>query len=597
MKKKLLLAQSLVLALSFGGLLLTGCGDDSQTENQVTSTRLVLDTTNVKKDFIVGEGFTAKNLLVYEVETIDGVDGEKVLTANYSLSIEEGQILDRDDTEVIVRSTKENVRSSSYEINVTSGGSGISLSEKINEILTKRSYTVNTRLSAYNNICEIKGRVVDTTSIDQENGYTGVSWTGDTSGIYPDSDVALNEGRQIGYGEYNGETFQYVLNDEGEISSTTLLSSMGGYAKDAGILNYNDSRDSYQARISTYNIFYGLEDVAEASNELEYIENLEPYDGSTYRFYFDDETLPHKWIFGLTGDPYASYNPAYTFEDGYADITTNSDGTLTIETYEPSGEVPTLRSTVSLIGETHIEELETFLENPDFGFNGDETLAEISNTFSTSGNNVLITDTTNADSPITIGVINDKYVYGVERTLEASDESGETTLINPLITTNNDFIYLSENNTLGLEPAYYWYNKTLIGEETEHIVSTSSYSSLTECLMNGFNPRTFSVLANAYQFFDTEVANETYVYTNPRLSTSDTNNLYRLLGLSGTNYSISELVLTVDDLENSTYSLEIHGVSAGESAETLIGKITFSDFGSASLTEAEEIYNSYNNIA
>ena len=155
--------------------------------------------------------------------------------------------------------------------------------EVINNILENRTYTVKSSVSYYDGLREVTGRVVD---IDE---YQGVSWTGDTSGMYQDSDAGLGEGRQIGYGSYDERTFQYIIDENGQLTNPRFIDEMEGYAHDAGLFNYFDSRDNFDSLLSTFNIFYGLEIYDLASYEMEYLSTLKPLEGSTYRFTFKDE--------------------------------------------------------------------------------------------------------------------------------------------------------------------------------------------------------------------------------------------------------------------------------------------------------------------
>lgn len=594
MKKRHIMYKSLALILGLGTLTLVGCKPESNV-TETTSTRLVVDTTNVKTSFLVGEAFTARNLLVYEVTTVNGEEVRE-MTTNYRLSIEEGHVLEKTDTEVIVISNDENIKSASYSITVTTGGSGILLSDVINNILETRSYTVNTTLSAYGGIYEIQGRIHDGTD------YQGVSWTGDTGGIYQDGDVATGSSYQFGYGVHGGRTFQYRIDENGTAYNPVFVDTMGNYGNDAGIWNYIEGRDTYDARISTYNIFYGLEQVPEAERELEYIQTLEPFEGSTYRFTFDSEDFDHMWIFGLVGDPFDCLNPFYFYEDGYVEITTLADGSLEIQSYNTDDEIPIFHSTVSNIGTTEIEELATFLEDPIFGNNEDPAIAHMMETFQTYGTDLLI-NKVDGDTRTPLAALKTGYYYygfEVDGIVDVDANGGIKGTYNALFPSLNcSFIYLDEENTLSYTLNYYWYNSTIEGDE-EHIVEGTNYDQkgMDDFLNNNsLNPKLSTFLAHADEYFDTEVEGSQFVVRGSQLNDYIYETLLQFAGYIDLNTVLNRVVLNItsaEEVANEVYTFSLYGHAAGLGSETLLGTFEFTSFGDGTHEIPEAIYNEYN---
>lgn len=619
MKKKLSkkFALSLVLGLSFTTLI--ACNDEPIIENDdQISIRLVVDSSKVKKEYTEGDEFTSANLLVYEVTNTNGQETSRVLTSDYTLSITDGTILKATDREVVVRSNKENVRSSSFQITVTALGSGVELMEVINNILEDRTYTVNSSVSYYDGLRKVTGRVVD---IDE---YQGVSWTGDTSGMYQDSDAGLGEGRQIGYGSYDERTFQYVIDENGQLTNPRFIDEMEGRAHDAGLFNYFDSRDNFDSLLSTFNIFYGLEIYDLASYEMEYLSTLEPLEGSTYRFTFNDKftssqdldgdgendvvTLDHAWIIGLIGDVQSCRNIYNFFSRGYIDVTTTSDGGLTIETHPSDDEHPSITSTVSAIGETSITELQVYLEDPDFGIIEDTYLEHMASTFTTYGNELIIYNATDSSNKSPIGVINlEKYIYNfpIEGTVNSDSEGITTGTIYPITgSLELDYFYITESSNLeGIEVfnQYYLYDRNATSGSQIILNSNATEEDVLDTIYTrGINPSRTGILIHPESYFTTVVTEgEEYSTGNRTLPQSSKTALLRLLGLTDTYSSISSIDLSITSgasVTEEVYTFTIHGTRGQETNESVLGVIEFSGFNNATLPEADALYNTFNGL-
>ena len=130
MKKKLLMS-TLLLTL-FGGLTLGVAACDSgkkeddipvipkpPVEEDVITKALVCDTSKMKTNYYVADFFDPTGLEVRLVTTKNGVKDDGVLTADYTLSIQEGTALKTTDKLIKITSTEADVKGTSFEITIS----------------------------------------------------------------------------------------------------------------------------------------------------------------------------------------------------------------------------------------------------------------------------------------------------------------------------------------------------------------------------------------------------------------------------------------------------------------------------------------------
>ena len=390
-----------------------------------TIKRLQVKTLPTKTNYIVGDTFSSEGIVVSVVSTKKGEVISEENTTDFTLSIEDGTVLNSTHREIIVKSTIDGVRSTSFEISVTEKKVEKTLYDAIVEFTSTNNYTVNTKVGAQNNILGLATK-------------DAVIWKSNIRGYFVEES---KEG--IGYGSYKNKTFSFEQNKEKtQIINAKFISEMGGAAADNGVFSPDTFDSNGDRRISNFSATLITED------DLNYFKNdCKPTTENPNKY---EIAISHsKWLFNAIGHTQLCINPKLHLEKGqnsgriFMEV---GEDDLTVTLIPPSifGGVDGCSAVISNVGKTEIGGMKEFLANPTFEHsNVDLDLLEINNLIKNDNYTVK-----NVADPKKIAYFTKDYVTGECLTTE---------------TDNYSTVVLKEGNSLKKEPGTY--RTKVIGEE------------------------------------------------------------------------------------------------------------------------------------